>query len=221
MFSKPNEVIETKDYWIHHLVLGSFATNCYVLVCKATNACAVIDVAEQADDIHRFLKSRSLDPSYILITHAHIDHVHGCKRLKALYPKAVLALHKDDYALAANLGGQSRRFGFVPVEMPAVELDLSTKHEIELGRLRLELIHSPGHSPGHVCFYLKEQKTIFSGDLLFRHSIGRSDFEGGDAVVLKKSLDALCERLADDVLVLPGHGEFTSIGSEKRENPFL
>lgn len=217
----PVEELESKDYKINSFVLGAFSTNCYVLTAKASRQTAIIDLAAEPEPLLSYLKAEALDPGYILITHAHIDHVHSIKRLKDIYPEAQLAIHSDDDPLVAHIDEQCSLFGFSPIKIPNKDVDLKKIATIALGELQIYALHTPGHSPGHVCFYLPSQRILFSGDLLFKNSIGRSDFEGGDPVIIKQSLKMLCHSIPDDVRIFPGHGAFSTMGSEKAQNPFL
>lgn len=198
--------------------------NCY-LVYDSTKEAAIIDpgcfYAEERDFLRDYIKSKGLTPKHLLCTHLHLDHVFGCKFIKDTYGLGIEANPADEYWLQ-QAPQQARTFGLTypeihePIEKPLFDGD-----KITFGDLELEAICVPGHSPGSLAFYSREKKVLFSGDVLFQGSIGRADLQGGNFEELK---EAICNRLftlPDDVTVYPGHGPSTTIGYEKRNNPFF
>ncbi len=198
--------------------------NCY-LVYDSTKEAAIIDpgcfYAEERDFLRDYIKSKGLTPKHLLCTHLHLDHVFGCKFIKDTYGLGIEANPADEYWLQ-QAPQQARTFGLTypeihePIEKPLFDGD-----KVTFGDLELEAICVPGHSPGSLAFYSREKKVLFSGDVLFQGSIGRADLQGGNFEELK---EAICNRLftlPDDVTVYPGHGPSTTIGYEKRNNPFF
>ncbi len=198
--------------------------NCY-LVYDSTKEAAIIDpgcfYAEERDFLRDYIKSKGLTPKHLLCTHLHLDHVFGCKFIKDTYGLGIEANPADEYWLQ-QAPQQARTFGLTypeihePIEKPLFDGD-----KVTFGDLELEAICVPGHSPGSLAFYSSEKKVLFSGDVLFQGSIGRADLQGGNFEELK---EAICNRLftlPDDVTVYPGHGPSTTIGYEKRNNPFF
>lgn len=198
--------------------------NCY-LVYDSTKEAAIIDpgcfYAEERDFLRDYIKSKGLTPKHLLCTHLHLDHVFGCKFIKDTYGLGIEANSADEYWLQ-QAPQQARTFGLTypeihePIEQPLFDGD-----KVTFGDLELEAICVPGHSPGSLAFYSREKKVLFSGDVLFQGSIGRADLQGGNFEELK---EAICNRLftlPDDVTVYPGHGPSTTIGYEKRNNPFF
>lgn len=198
--------------------------NCY-LVYDSTKEAAIIDpgcfYAEERDFLRDYIKSKGLTPKHLLCTHLHLDHVFGCKFIKDTYGLGIEANPADEYWLQ-QAPQQARTFGLTypeihePIEKPLFDGD-----KVAFGDLELEAICVPGHSPGSLAFYSREKKVLFSGDVLFQGSIGRADLQGGNFEELK---EAICNRLftlPDDVTVYPGHGPSTTIGYEKRNNPFF
>ncbi|HJD52564.1 MAG TPA: MBL fold metallo-hydrolase [Candidatus Avibacteroides avistercoris] len=198
--------------------------NCY-LVYDSTKEAAIIDpgcfYAEERDFLRDYIKSKGLTPKHLLCTHLHLDHVFGCKFIKDTYGLGIEANPADEYWLQ-QAPQQARTFGLTypeihePIEQPLFDGD-----KVTFGDLELEAICVPGHSPGSLAFYSREKKVLFSGDVLFQGSIGRADLQGGNFEELK---EAICNRLftlPDDVTVYPGHGPSTTIGYEKRNNPFF
>lgn len=198
--------------------------NCY-LVYDSTKEAAIIDpgcfYAEERDFLRDYIKSKGLTPKHLLCTHLHLDHVFGCKFIKDTYGLGIEANPADEYWLQ-QAPQQARTFGLTypeihePIEHPLFDGD-----KVTFGDLELEAICVPGHSPGSLAFYSREKKVLFSGDVLFQGSIGRADLQGGNFEELK---EAICNRLftlPDDVTVYPGHGPSTTIGYEKRNNPFF
>jgi glyoxylase-like metal-dependent hydrolase (beta-lactamase superfamily II) len=207
---------------IKKLTLGPVATNCYIVGDTETKAALVIDPVDDAPLIFDAAQRFDWTIKLILATHGHFDHVLASKELKEL-TGAPFYIHKDDLPFLENLPQQGLMFFGTPFpEAAKPDHFLTTEPEtIELGAIRLETIFTPGHSPGHVSFFLREHNIVFSGDCLFAGSIGRTDLPGGDYDLLMKTIFDKLLLLGDDVYVLPGHMETTTIGRERQTNPFL
>jgi glyoxylase-like metal-dependent hydrolase (beta-lactamase superfamily II) len=202
---------------LERLSLGQFCVNCYILISDSGRA-IVIDPGAQPQKIKKFLDKNGIKPSFILHTHAHFDHI-GADNALSL----PVYIHKDDFSLLKDpLLNLSQLFAqpFV-VESEIVTFD-SEKY-INLDEISLKPIHTPGHTPGSVCFLFLNQtkKLLFSGDTLFCLGIGRTDFPKSSYDKLIKSIKEKLILLDEDTVVYPGHGPTTTIGKEKRENPFL
>jgi len=187
---------------LRKLVVGPYQANCYILGDKETGEGLVIDPGDEVFRIVKEISHLGLTVRYILMTHGHIDHVGSAQELRRI-TKAPVWIHPLD---AAGLG--FRQDG-----------DLVEGQDIIVGRYTLSVIHTPGHSPGGVCFHTAG--AVFTGDTLFAGSIGRTDFPGGNHAQLIKGVMEKIFPLGDDVRVYPGHGPSTTIGRERKTNPFF
>lgn len=195
--------------------------NCVLLGCEKTKEAILIDPGDESERILQWLEETDLKVQYILHTHAHFDHIGGTKgvRTKIVAPTC---LHKDDLPLYTNLPMQGKFFGREFGHAPAIEKFLTDDEILTFGEYRLQVLHTPGHSPGSVSFrLLGGDEAVFSGDTLFHRGIGRSDLWGGDPDQLIQSIQQRLLVLDGDTQVHPGHGPSTRIGEEKRSNPFL
>lgn len=225
-------------YLERNLVVGPFQCNCRLLMCPETGDAALIDPGDEPAKILaalakvelRGVDGKILKPrlKYLLHTHAHLDHIGGTRGVVEGTPnKPTIALHADDLPLYEKLRDQGKLFGMTYEEPLPVEKFLAHEERLELGRLKLEVIHTPGHSPGSVGIRLHEDsrlgvpETVFSGDTLFQGSVGRTDLWGADGELMFKMIRERLLTLDGDTRVCPGHGPETKIALEKRENPFL
>jgi hydroxyacylglutathione hydrolase len=191
-----------------------------ILGCEQTKEGVLVDPGAEPEKILERVKALGLDIKYILHTHAHFDHIAGTGGIKKIL-KAPACLHKADLLIYNNLPMQGRLFGMEFDPAPPVEKFVEDEENIRFGNYELKTIHTPGHSPGSICFELKGGGSLFSGDTLFAQSIGRADLWGGDHNQLIKSIKDRLLVLEDDTDVHPGHGPSTKIGIEKSTNPFL
>ena len=194
--------------------------NCTVLADETTREAVVIDPGGDLQLVMPFVREHELKVTMAVHTHAHLDHIGGTRPLKES-TAARIWLHKGDAWLYDNLPMQCMLFGWDPT--PPLPVDEWYEHgqTLRCGSLALDVIHTPGHSPGSVCFHLKDSGLLFSGDTLFQSSIGRTDLWGGDHEQIIESIQSRLLNLDDRVRVVPGHGPATSIGAERRTNPFL
>ncbi|MGD0003864.1 MAG: MBL fold metallo-hydrolase [Anaerolineaceae bacterium] len=202
-------------------VLGPLENNTYVLADSASFEAVIIDPALGSEAILEDIQRSRLKITAICITHAHFDHISGINQLvKAIHPLEAIGLHPDDLDLWRE-GGGARYFGINL--RPEVEPTLFFFHgqQLNLGKYFIEVRHTPGHSRGHVVFYAKDLATVFCGDLIFHHSIGRTDLPGGELATLLNSIRSQILTLPPQTRLLSGHGPETSVGEEKTENPFL
>lgn len=197
---------------------GQFVENCYLVIDEAANACAVIDPGEQAGLILHKLRASGATPVGIWVTHAHIDHVLGVPELAA-ETGAPVSLHPDDRELYDAVPDQASWFGLTAEPLPPPDRELAAGERLTVGGLEFTVRHAPGHSPGHVVF--AGHGAVFGGDVLFQGSIGRTDLPGGDFDTLIGSIERELLVLPDSTIVYPGHGPATTIGAERRTNPFL
>lgn len=200
------------------LVVGPLQVNCYILADEKTKEAVVIDPGDDAEDILRVIREKGLTVKYIINTHAHFDHVGANKRLKE-ETGAQLLLHEAE---ATVLEGSSRHaaiYNLKTTSSPPADRYVKHGEVIAAGEISLSVLHTPGHSPGGIC--LVEQGMVFTGDALFAGSIGRTDFPGGNLMTLLNAIRANLMILPDETRVFPGHGPDSTIGDEKRDNPFL
>ena len=201
------------------LVVPPFESNCWILGCSETEEAVVIDPGDAAG-ILQTLKTHQFTVKYLIHTHGHIDHVSATAAIQRQTGAPVL-LHEADQILLDNLTLQGTMFGLTAPPAPTVDKYICEGDEINWGQHTLSVIDTPGHSPGGVCLNLEGEQVLFAGDTLFQGSIGRTDLWGGDSEQLLDSIQEKLWRLDDDTIVCPGHGPRTTIGREKRENPFL
>ncbi|MFC1854915.1 MBL fold metallo-hydrolase [Thermodesulfobacteriota bacterium] len=200
------------------LVVGALQVNCYIIGCEKTKQAVVIDPGDNVEKIIKILEKHKLELKYIVNTHAHFDHVGGNAQLKKK-TNAKIMLNEADGILLERLTRQADIFGYEVTPSPPPDINMSDGDKINFGELQLDVIHTPGHSPGGVS--LKIGNTIFTGDTLFNRSIGRTDLPGGSYDHLIKSIKEKLFIYEDDTIVYPGHGGSSTIGEEKRKNPFL
>lgn len=194
--------------------------NCYILGCERTKEAVVLDPGDEADKVLMTLSGDELKVKHIINTHGHFDHVGANKRLKEV-TGAELMIHREDEPMLSELSTHARAFGLSADNSPGADRYLADNDRIEFGDHALTVIHTPGHSRGCICLYSEPDKVLFSGDTLFAGSIGRTDLPGGDFDTLISSIKTRLFNLPDDTVVYTGHGPETSIGREKKINPFF
>jgi len=198
---------------------GMFAENCYLVVDEPARECAIVDPGEDAGLIMHKVEGAGAQPVAIWLTHAHVDHVLGVSRI-AGETGAPVWLHPADRPLYDAVPDQAAWFGLAPPgQLPAPDREMTHGAQLAVGDLRFAVRHAPGHSPGSVC--LVGPRIVFSGDVLFAGSIGRTDLPGADFETLIASIERELLPLPDDTIVYSGHGPETTIGRERRTNPFL
>ncbi len=203
---------------IEGLVVGPLASNCYIVGSESNKQGMIIDPGADAEVILKKVGDLRLDIKYIVLTHSHIDHVGALKEIKE-GTGAEIAVHAED---AASLQGQSfvaEQFGIPFQDPPPPDRLLQDGDSIDIGDIRFSVLHTPGHSPGGICLF--GEGAVFSGDTLFNFGIGRYDLPGGDYDQLMKGIGTKLMALPDETAVYPGHGPATTIGAERRANPFL
>jgi hydroxyacylglutathione hydrolase len=208
---------------------GSFAANCYLVAPAAGEECVIIDPGQDAEPgIEELTREHRLRPVAVLLTHGHIDHVWsvapvcGARGVPAYIHPSDRDLLSDP-ARGFSLGPAQQLFGGLTLSEPDDVRELAEGTTLNIAGLEITVNHAPGHTPGSVTFRLPGEQAgvIFSGDLLFAGSIGRTDLPGGDYQTIMDSLASVCLPLPDDTVVLPGHGPHTTMGTERATNPFL
>jgi glyoxylase-like metal-dependent hydrolase (beta-lactamase superfamily II) len=192
--------------------------NCYILGCENTKEAVVIDPGDDGDQILMALAKSALKVKYLINTHGHFDHVGANKAMKEA-TNAEIGIHPDDAPMLMELSKSASMFGLSAENSPPADILLNHGDQLSFGDITLEVIHTPGHSKGGICLYTKGY--LFAGDTLFKSSIGRTDLPGGNFDTLIASIRTKLFALPDDTIVYTGHGPETSIGDEKRMNPFL
>jgi len=203
------------------LTLGPVQTNTYLVADSVTRVAAVIDPAWDGKLILSEAQTRGWRIAHLWYTHAHFDHIGGAASIAdALNPLPLVALHPDDHVLW-RAGGGGAVFGFDIDPGPEPTIDLYQGQLLRLGDVTFEVRFTPGHTRGHCVFYVAESKVCFCGDLIFAGSVGRTDLPGGDFAALERSIREQIYSLPDDTRLLSGHGPETTVGEEKRGNPFV
>jgi len=207
---------------IDRLILGAYQTNCYILrESKAARDCLIIDTGLQAGELVDFLQRHNLNPVAVVLTHGHADHVTGLVALRGRFPHIKVYIHKlDAEMLTGEKDNLSALAGVLFSSEPA-DFSLKEGDVIKQASIKLDVLHTPGHTPGGICLYSKDEEIVFVGDTLFADSVGRTDVPGGSETQLIKSIKQKLCTLPDETIVYPGHGPQTTIAQEKANNPFL
>ena len=205
----------------HTIPVTAFAQNCSLVWCDQTLEAAVIDPGGDLDRVLAEVERRGLTLKQIWLTHAHIDHAGGTGELARRLGLPIVGPHPADQFWIDGLPQQSRMFGFPPAEMFTPTRWLHDGDTVTLGQSTLTVRHCPGHTPGHVVFHSPEIQRVFVGDVLFAGSIGRTDFPQGNHAQLISSITERLWPMGDETVFIPGHGPESSLGEERRFNPYV
>ncbi|WP_353892611.1 MBL fold metallo-hydrolase [Proteinivorax hydrogeniformans] len=202
---------------IEKVIVEPLSTNCYIIYENGVGA--VIDPGGNEEEIIKVINKLGIEVKYIINTHGHPDHIGANKALKNAFPNAEIAIHKEDSEmltdpeknLSTMMGGE--------ITSPPADIKLEDAEILEVGGIKIEVLHSPGHTPGGVM--LLAEDVVFSGDTLFKLSVGRTDLPGGDTATLRKTLKDFSKLMTEDLTIYPGHGPETSFFFEKENNQYL
>jgi hydroxyacylglutathione hydrolase len=220
--SKDSRLVTSYNTSMIHEILpvGPLQCNCSIIGDEATREAMVIDPGDQIEDILALVREHNLQVKQIVVTHAHIDHVGGAMKLRAATGAPIL-LNQNDYALLKMLAMQAAWIGVPDPGKVEIDRSVTTGETVFAGSHTAKILHTPGHTEGSICLYFEPEKKLIAGDTLFAGSIGRTDLPGGDTQKIMRSLHNTVLALPDDTVVIPGHGELTTIGEERKSNPFL
>jgi hydroxyacylglutathione hydrolase len=206
---------------IHEILpVGILQCNCSIIGDETTREAMVIDPGDNISDILDIVRKNNLQVKQIIVTHAHIDHVGGAMKLRAATGAPIL-LNQNDYELLKMLDVQATWIGVPTPEAVEIDHSVSTGETVSAGSHTAQVLHTPGHTEGSLCLYFAAEKKLIAGDTLFAGSIGRTDLPGGSMRKILNSLHGTVLELPDDTVVVPGHGELTTIGEERQSNPYL
>jgi glyoxylase-like metal-dependent hydrolase (beta-lactamase superfamily II) len=200
------------------LPVGPFGMNAYILWCGQTLSGIIVDPGDEVELILQTVAALKVNPERIILTHAHIDHVWHAKAVQE-HLQLPLFMHRDDLPMLERLPYQAQMFGLPAPDLPHVDGYLAEGDDVKFGQVTMKVLHAPGHAPGSIILYGEDTAVV--GDVLFQGSIGRTDLPFGSYETLMRSIREKLMTLPDHVRVLPGHGDETTIGIERRSNPFL
>jgi glyoxylase-like metal-dependent hydrolase (beta-lactamase superfamily II) len=198
-----------------------FQQNCTIFWCEKTRSAAIIDPGGESERLTRQLAELSVNPQMVLLTHGHLDHAGGAVELAEGLQIPIHGPHREDAFWLDNMEQQAEMFGFGDVRRCIPDKWLDHGDVVNIGEETLEVIHCPGHTPGHLIFFNRQVRLAQVGDVLFKGSIGRTDFPRGDYHTLLNSIRERLWPLGDDVRFIPGHGPESTFGEERRTNPFV
>jgi hydroxyacylglutathione hydrolase len=197
------------------------AQNCTVVACAKTNKAAIIDPGGEVEHLLAEVRRRGFTLEKIWITHGHLDHTGGTARLKELTGVPIEGPHPDDQFWIDDIPADGAKYGMPDARSFKTDRWLGDGDRVQLGETEFEVFHCPGHTPGHIVFFNREARFAQVGDVLFKGSIGRTDFPGGNHADLLASITGKLWPLGDDVRFVPGHGPMSTFGEERRTNPFV
>jgi glyoxylase-like metal-dependent hydrolase (beta-lactamase superfamily II) len=203
------------------LPVTPYQQNCTLLWCGQTHKAVIVDPGGEMEQLLHLIEKTGVNLEKILLTHGHLDHVGAAGRMAKHLGVPILGPHRDDEFLLQALPSQSVTFGFPPIPAFSPAQWLAKGDVIDVGEIRLEVLHCPGHTPGHLVYYAPQDRLAQVGDVLFQGSIGRTDFPRGNYQDLIASIRNILFPLGDDLRFIPGHGPMSTIGAERRSNPFV
>ena len=206
---------------IHEILpVGMLQCNCSIFGDETTREAIVVDPGDDISDIEAILSKHQLKVKAIVITHAHIDHIGGAAKLKKL-TQAPVYMNENDQNLYDAMEMQAGWLGIATPEQTEIDSEAKDGRTVTIGATAFHFMHTPGHTQGSTCLWIPSEKKLVAGDTLFRDSIGRTDLPGGNGRQILVSIKEKLLPLPDDTIVIPGHGDPTTIGREKQRNPFL
>jgi glyoxylase-like metal-dependent hydrolase (beta-lactamase superfamily II) len=207
---------------IDGFILGDFETNCYVVRAEeSATDCLVIDIGFNPDELVGALAEKKQNPVAVVLTHGHADHIVGLDHVRQRFPRIKVYIHELDAPMLGDANANLSAFVEGAYTAEPADVLLRDGDIVEEAGIRLEVLHTPGHTPGGICLYARQEGLVFVGDTLFADSVGRTDFPGGDMGQLIRSIKNKLLSLPDSTVAYPGHGSRTTIGRERRANPFL
>jgi hydroxyacylglutathione hydrolase len=217
----PSARAERQWIMIHRILpVGPLKCNCSIIGDEKSHDAMVIDPGDEIEEVLAIIRQHKLNVKQIVITHAHIDHVGGAMKLRAVTGAPIL-LNENDHALLKMLDVQASWLGMAAPGAVNIDASIGDGESLRTGDLEANVLHTPGHTEGSVCLYFPAEKLLIAGDTLFARSIGRTDLPGGSYEKIIRSLKGHVMALPDETIVIPGHGPRTTIGEEREENPFL
>lgn len=205
----------------HIIPVTAFAQNCSLIWCPETRQAALVDPGGDAARIKQEVNAKGVTVTQILLTHGHLDHVGAAAELALHYGVPVTGPQKEDEFWLQGLPQQSKMFGLEECQPLTPDRWLEEGDTVSVGNITLQVLHCPGHTPGHIVFFDAPSRLLVSGDVIFKGGVGRSDFPRGDHTQLISSIKTKLLPLGDDVTFIPGHGPMSTLGEERRHNPFL
>ena len=206
---------------IHEILpVGMLQCNCSIFGDETTREAMVVDPGDEIESILEIVRRHGLTVKSIVITHAHIDHIGGAQKLK-LATGAPVYMNPNDAALQKMLDFQASMLGMRPVENVAIDAPAKDGDTLVVGATEVHVMHTPGHTQGSICLWMPSENKLIAGDTLFRDSIGRTDLPGGNGKQILQSIHEKLLPLPGETIVIPGHGDITTIEREKQHNPFL
>ncbi len=199
----------------------SYQQNCSLLICEKTHKAALVDPGGDVELLLTEIKQQQVTLESIFLTHGHLDHVGGSAEIAALLNVPIIGPHQADQFLIDNIPSQCQAFGFAPCQSFTPQRWLTGGDTVTVGEETLEVLHCPGHTPGHIVFFHRGLQLAFVGDVLFKGSIGRTDLPQGNAQQLMTSIRQRLLPLGEAVSFVPGHRQMSTLGHEMRTNPFL
>ena len=207
---------------IDHLILGAYETNSYVVrQSETTGDCLIIDTGLDAGNLPGFLAEHDLNPVALVFTHGHVDHIGGATAVRSRFPDMKVHIHKLDAEMLVRPEHNLSQMTGMPFSTEPQDSCLAEGDTVEQAGVKLLVLHTPGHTPGGICLYSKEDGVAFVGDTLFADSVGRTDFPNGSMAQLIDGIKEKLFVLPDETKVYPGHGPATTIAHEKAYNPFI
>lgn len=205
----------------HIIPVTAFSQNCTLIWCDATLQAALVDPGGDAEKIIAEVRRLGVTVTQILLTHGHLDHVGAAAELAEFYQVPIIGPEKEDRFWLEGLPAQSRMFGLGECQSFEPTRWLEEGDEINVGEMRLSVLHCPGHTPGHIVFINPQARLALTGDVIFKGGVGRSDFPRGDHEQLIDSIKQKLLPLGDDMAFIPGHGPMSTLGHERQSNPFI